>query len=119
MSAILTREVGGVLVLDISGRLTLLDHTLRETVLHWINAGNRQFVLKMSDVSYIDSCGLGELVSVCVSARNSGGDVRLLAPSERVRKLLKITKLDSVFDILEDATPFSDSASPVASRIRA
>src|SRR4030095_11870055 len=112
MSAIVTREVGAVPVVHISGRLTLLDQTLRETVLHCMNAGSRQFVLKMSDVSYIDSCGLGELVSVCVSVRNSGGDVRLLAPSERVRQLLKITKLDSVFDILEDAIPFSASRAP-------
>jgi anti-sigma B factor antagonist len=117
MIDILTREVGSVLVLDISGRLTLLDKTLRETVLRCINDGSRHFVLRMSDVSYIDSCGLGELVSTYVSVRNSGGDLRLLAPSERVRNLLKITKLDTVFKTLEDATPFSDSASPMASRI--
>ena len=75
-------------------------------------AGHRQFIVKMSDVSYIDSCGLGELVSLYTSIRNSGGNVRLLAPSQRVRKLLNTTKLDTVFEILEDATPFEDPAAP-------
>jgi len=107
MSVFLTaREIQGVLVLDISGRLTVSDHNLRNTVLRFLKAGNRQFVLRMNEVSYIDSCGLGELVTVYTSVRNLGGTVRLLTPSEKVRNLLSLTKLDTVFDILEDAAPF-------------
>jgi anti-sigma B factor antagonist len=87
-----------------------MDRDLRETVLRSLAAGYRQFVLKMDAVSYIDSCGLGELISIYTSVRTSGGNVRLLAPSHRVRELLSITKLDTVFEILEDATPFADAA---------
>ena len=109
------REVKDVLVLNISGRLTVSDHNLRDTVLQFLKAGKRQFVLKMSDVSYVDSCGLGELVTVYTSIRNAGGTVRLLTPSERVRVLLNITKLDTVFDILEDVAPFVTKAPSAAS----
>ena len=107
MSVVLTtREVRNVLVLNISGRLTVSDDNLRDTVAQFLKAGKREFVLKMSDVSYMDSCGLGELVTVYISVTNSGGRVRLLAPSARVRALLRLTRLDSVFDILEDAALF-------------
>jgi len=110
-----TREVGEVVVLDISGRLTVSDHTLRNTVSQLVKAGKRQFVLKMKDVSYVDSCGLGELVTVYTSVTNSAGTVKLLKPSEKVRALLKLTKLDSVFDILEDERPLATKATPAGS----
>jgi anti-anti-sigma factor len=102
-------EVRDVLVVEIYGRLTVLDQTLRETVHHYLSAGKRQFILKMSELSYIDSCGLGELLSVYASVRNLGGELRILTPSARVRELLHITKLDTVFDILEDAAPFANT----------
>jgi anti-sigma B factor antagonist len=89
-----------------------MDRDLREAVVRSLAAGHRQFVLKMDAVSYIDSCGLGELVSIYTSVRNSGGNVQLLAPSHRVRELLSITKLDTIFEILEDVTPFADTAAP-------
>jgi anti-sigma B factor antagonist len=110
MSVIRTHEIRGFMVVDISGRLSILDRQIREAVRHFLTAGHRQFILKMSDVSFIDSCGLGELVCIYTSVRNSGGNVRLLAPSERVRKLLNTTKLDTIFEILEDAAPFAESA---------
>jgi anti-sigma B factor antagonist len=112
MSVIRTHEAGGTLVVNVSGRLTVLDTVLRETVRHCLQAGYRQFILKMSDVSYIDSCGLGELVCIYTSVKNSGGNVRFLAPSERVRELFSTTKLDTVFEILEDAKAFEDPATP-------
>jgi anti-sigma B factor antagonist len=108
MSVIRTQEGRGFLVIEISGRLSVLDYKLKETVRQLLTAGHRQFILKMSDVSYLDSCGLGELVCIYTSVRNSGGSLRLLSPSERARKLLNTTKLDTVFDILDDATPFLD-----------
>ena len=116
MSIIRTHEIGGVMVVDISGRLSILDRQIREAVQHLLKAGHRQFILKMSDVSFIDSCGLGELVSIYSSVRNSGGNVRLLAPSQRVRQLLNTTKLDTIFEILEDAAPFAVSAVGVNTR---
>ena len=66
MCVIRAQEENGVLMLDISGRLTILDHHLRNTVSRFLRAGRREFVLRMKDVSYIDSCGLGELVSVYI-----------------------------------------------------
>jgi anti-anti-sigma factor len=81
---------------------------LRETIQCSLSAGDRQFILKMNAVSYLDSCGLGELVRIYTSVRTSGGNVQLLAPSQRVRELLRITKLDTIFEILEDALPFAD-----------
>ena len=108
MSIIRTHEIRGDMVVDISGRLSILDREIRETVRDLLTAGHRQFILKMSDVSFIDSCGLGELICIYTSVRNSGGNVRLLAPSQRVRQLLNTTKLDTIFEILEDATPFTE-----------
>jgi anti-sigma B factor antagonist len=89
-----------------------MERELRGIVQRSLLAGRRQFVLKMNAVSYIDSCGLGELVCIYTSVRTSGGNVRLLAPSQRVRELLNITKLDTIFEILEDATPFADPTAP-------
>ena len=116
MSIIRTHEIRGVMVVDISGRLTILDRQIRETVRDLLAAGHRQLILKMSDVSFIDSCGLGELVSIYTSVRNSGGNVRLLTPSQRVRQLLNTTKLDTIFEILENAAPFAESAVGVNTR---
>ena len=109
-----TREVRGVLVMDMSGRLSVLDQNFRQAVLLFLKAGHRHFVLKMTDLSYIDSSGLGQLVSVYTSLSNVGGSVQLLAPSSRVRELLDITKLDTVFDIIEDETRIAKSGSNVA-----
>jgi len=103
-------EMQEVMVVEIFGRLTVLDQTLRESMRQFLRAGHRQFILKMESVSYIDSCGLGELLCVYASIRHLGGDLRLLTPSARVRELLHITKLDTVFDILEDAAPFENCA---------
>jgi anti-sigma B factor antagonist len=116
MSIIRTHEIRGVMVVDISGRLSILDRQIRDTVRDLLAAGHRQFILKMSDVSFIDSCGLGELVSIYTSVRNSGGNVRLLTPSQRVRQLLNTTKLDTIFEILENAAPFAESAVGVNTR---
>jgi anti-sigma B factor antagonist len=110
-----SHEVRGELMLDLSGRLTILDQTLRDAMRQFLAAGYRQFIFKMNEVSYIDSCGLGELISVYTSVRRSGGNLRLLTPSEKVRELLHISRLDTVFEILDDATPFADSANSTTS----
>jgi anti-sigma B factor antagonist len=102
MCGIWTKERDGVLILGMSGRLTILDQKLRNAVSHFLKTGQRDFILEMKDVSYIDSCGLGELVTVYTSIRNCGGRVRFLNPSGRVRQLLSTTKLDTVFEIITE-----------------
>src|SRR5262245_37502302 len=107
MSIIRTYLVRGVVVIEVSGRLSILDRQVRNAVHDLLTIGYRQFILKMSDVSYIDSCGLSELVCIYTSVMNSDGNVRLLTPSHRVRELLSTTKLDTVFEILDDAAPLN------------
>jgi anti-sigma B factor antagonist len=96
---ITTRAVSATVVLDLSGRLCLLDRSLHERINSLLAEGLRDFSLDLADVSYVDSFGLGQLVAIWTSIQNQGGRVRLLRPNERVRKLLHITKLDTVFEI--------------------
>src|SRR2546427_1249053 len=87
-----TRKVDGIVVVDMSGRLTIGEPVLllRETLRVQVNDGARQFVLNLGDVSYIDSSGLGELVSAYTTVRNKQGDVKLLNLTDR-----KSTRLNS------------------------
>ena len=96
---ITTRVVSPTVVLDLSGRLCFLDRSLHERVIALLAEGLRDFTLDMADVSYMDSSGLGQLVTIWTSIQKQNGRVRLLRPNERVRKLLHMTKLDSVFEI--------------------
>jgi anti-sigma B factor antagonist len=96
---ITTRVVSPNVVLDLSGRLCLLDRSLLERINSLLAEGLRDFTLDLADVSYIDSFGLGQLVTVWTSIQNRSGRVKLLRPNERVRKLLHITKLDTVFEV--------------------
>jgi anti-sigma B factor antagonist len=99
-----TRKVDGVIVVDLSGRLTIGEPVLllRETLRVQVNEGVRHFVLNLGDVSYIDSSGLGELVSAYTTIRNKQGDVKLLNLTAKAKDLLQMTKLLTVFDVYED-----------------
>ena len=99
-----TRKVGGVVVFDLSGKLTIGEPVLllRETLRSQTNDGSRKFVLNLGEVSYIDSSGLGELVSSYTTVRNKGGDVKLLKLTNKTKDLLQMTKLLTVFDVYED-----------------
>src|SRR3954464_1223273 len=99
-----TRKVDGVIVVDMSGRLTIGEPVLllRETLRFQVNDGVRQFVLNLGDVSYIDSSGLGELVSAYTTVRNKQGDVKILNLTTKAKDLLQMTKLLTVFDVYED-----------------
>ena len=99
-----TRKVDGVIIIDLSGRLTIGEPVLmlRETLRVQVNDGSRQFVLHLGDVSYIDSSGLGELVSAYTTVRNKQGDVKLLNLTAKAKDLLQMTKLLTVFDVYED-----------------
>jgi len=99
-----TRKVEGVVILDLSGKLTIGEPVmlLRETLRNNTNDGSRKFILNLGEVSYIDSSGLGELVSSYTTIRNKGGDVKLLKLTSKTRDLLQMTKLLTVFDVYDD-----------------
>jgi len=96
-----SRVVGNVVVLEIVGRLWILDLPLRDRVNELLREGHRRFVLSIDGVDYIDSSGLGQIVSIWSSIRNKDGHMVILNPAKRVQRLLEITKLDTVFEIFE------------------
>ena len=106
--ALTTRRVEGILVIDMCGKLTIYEEKFREFVRSSLQAGERRLVLRLADLSYLDSAGLGQLVTAYMAFTKEGGDVRLLAPSARARHLLRMTKLDTVFTILEDEAAIRD-----------
>ena len=99
-----SHRVEDVLVTDMRGKLTIYEDAFRDFVRHSVQAGERRIVLKLTDLSYLDSAGLGQLVSAYLKFKETGTELRLLSPSPRARYLLKMTKLDTVFTILEDET---------------
>jgi anti-sigma B factor antagonist len=101
-----TRQVNGVTVIDLSGRITLGEGSvvLRDTIRDTVAQGNKKILLNLGDVTYIDSSGIGELVSGFTSVRNQGGELKLLNLTKKVHDLLQITKLYTVFDVKDDET---------------
>jgi anti-sigma B factor antagonist len=99
-----SRKVDGVTIVDLSGRITLGEGSvvLRDTVKDLSSKGDKKILLNLGDVTYIDSSGIGELVSAFTSVRNAGGDLKLLNLTKKVHDLLQITKLYTVFDISDD-----------------
>jgi len=98
------RQVGDVNVIDVAGRITLGEgaSTLRESLRDLLTKGNKRILLNLGDVSYIDSSGIGELVSGFTSVANQGGTLKLLGLTKRVKDLLQITKLYTVFEVFDD-----------------
>jgi anti-sigma B factor antagonist len=105
------RQTSDVAILDLSGRLSLGEAVafgpgsgvvLSETIRELTKKGHKKILLNLAEVNYVDSSGVGQIVGALTTARNQGGDVKLLKPSVQVLDLLKTTKLDSVFDIQED-----------------
>ena len=96
-----TRQVGCVTVVDISGRIELGGESaaLRDMVCDLLSKGHIQILLNLGDVHYIDSSGLGALVSAFTTVRKQGGELKLLNLTNKVRDLMQITKLYTVFDI--------------------
>ncbi|HET7205881.1 MAG TPA: STAS domain-containing protein [Terriglobales bacterium] len=101
-----TRQIDGVTIVDLSGRITLGEGSviLRDTVRDLIGKGNKKILLNLGDVNYIDSSGIGELVSAFTTVRNQGGELKLLNLTKKVHDLLQITKLYTVFDVKDDET---------------
>jgi len=99
-----TRQVGDVTVVDVAGRITLGEGSsaLRDSLRDMINKNQKKILLNLGEVNYIDSSGIGELVSGFTTVTNSGGQLKLLNLNKRVKDLLQITKLYTVFDVHED-----------------
>src|SRR5437660_8303293 len=99
-----TRQVDGVTIVDLSGRITLGEGSviLRDTVRELIGKSEKKILLNLGDVTYIDSSGIGELVSAFTTVRNQGGELKLLNLTKKVHDLLQITKLYTVFDVKDD-----------------
>jgi anti-sigma B factor antagonist len=98
------RQVDGVTIVDMSGRITLGEGSvvLRDTIRDLIGKGQKKILLNLGDVTYIDSSGIGELVSAFTAVRREGGELKLLKLTKKVHDLLQITKLYTVFDIKDD-----------------
>jgi len=99
-----TRQVDGITILDLSGRITLGEGSvqLRDATRDLLSKGSKNILLNLGDVNYIDSSGIGELVSAYTTVRNQGGELKLLNLTKKVHDLLQITKLYTVFDVKDD-----------------
>src|SRR3954462_10472203 len=100
------RRLDDVVILDLSGRITIGEGTLvlRDRIQKLLAAGDRKFLLNLADVDYIDSSGLGELVTSFTTVRNQHGELKLLNLTRRVQDLLQITKLLTVFEVFNNET---------------
>jgi anti-sigma B factor antagonist len=99
-----SRQVGDVTVVDATGRITLGEgaSVFRDTIRDLAAKGDKKILVNLADVSYIDSSGIGEMVSSFTTVTNHGGQLKLLSLTKRVKDLLQITKLYTVFEVFED-----------------
>ena len=100
----IVRQIDSVTIVDVSGRITLGEGCtqLRELIREQLAKGNKNVLLNLGDVSYIDSSGIGELVSSYTAVSNQGGSLKLLNLTKKVQDLLQITKLYTIFDVHDD-----------------
>lgn len=98
-----TRQVGGVTIVDISGRIVLGEESasLRDLIRDLLSKGRKQILLNLSAVDHIDSAGLGSLVGASASVRKQGGELKLLDLPDKIVDIMQITKLYTVFEILK------------------
>jgi anti-sigma B factor antagonist len=101
---VVEKIINDLMVLDVRGQITLGEETsvLREKTKSLMADGHTRIIVDLAEVNYIDSAGLATLVSLYTSARRQGGDVKLLRLTNRVRGLLQITRLSTVFEIYDD-----------------
>ncbi len=99
-----TRKVGDVTVMDAVGRITLGEgaSSFRDTIRDLVAKGDKKLLLNLAEVTYIDSSGIGELVSGFTTVTNQGGQLKLLKLTKRIQDLLQITKLYTVFEVYDD-----------------
>ena len=98
------RKSGDVAIVDLAGRITLGEGSglLRATIKDLVNAGQKNILVNLKEVSYLDSAGLGELVGSYASVTHAGGSIKLLHPQAKVHNLLQVTKLFTVFVTFDD-----------------
>jgi anti-sigma B factor antagonist len=98
------RQAGDVTILDLSGKITIGEGSvqLRESVRRLLDDGKKKILLNLGDVSYVDSSGIGELVSSYTTTNNNGGQLKLLNQTKKIHDLLTITKLVTVFETFND-----------------
>jgi anti-sigma B factor antagonist len=112
-----TRQVGRVTVVDISGRIEHGQESaaVRALVCDLLREGHTQILLNLGDVNYIDSSGLGALVSSFTNLRKQGGELKLFNLTNKVRDVMQLTKLYTIFDIANDeAAGVKSFGQPVA-----
>ena len=99
-----TTLAGEVVILDLAGKITIGEGSvqLRDAVEKLLEAGRNRIILHLAGVSYVDSSGIGELVSRYTTTKNTGGRLKLLNLPKKIKDLLMITKLLTVFEIYED-----------------
>ena len=98
------RTIGDAKILDCSGKITLGEGTIsiRNTVRDLLESGSKKIILNLAEITYIDSAGIGELVSTYTTVLNNGGRLKLLNLTNKIQQLLTITKLLTVFDTFEN-----------------
>jgi anti-sigma B factor antagonist len=99
-----TRQVGDIAIVDITGRIVLGEASanLRPLVADLLKNGHKKILFNLANVSYIDSSGLGQLVSAFITVRKQEGELKLLHLNNKVHDILQMTKLYTVFDISDD-----------------
>ena len=102
MLGISSRIVSDVVVFDLSGRFSFMEFGLHEQTKELLNAGRRDFVLNLADVSYIDSFAIGQMFTIWTSIRAKEGHVVLLQPVQKVQEVLRVSKLDAIFPVFTD-----------------
>ena len=95
------RKMDRIVILELAGRLSVLESGLKQTAAELIDRGERNFIVNLANVAYLDNFGLGQLCWLYTVARNRGGDMKLLKPTSRIKELLRITKLETVFETFE------------------
>lgn len=106
-----TRQVGNIAILDLGGKITLGESTgiLRDELRSLLAQGHKNILLNLADVSYVDSAGLGELVGAYTTAANQGGSIKLLNMQGKLRDLMQITKLHTIFASFDNEKAAIDS----------
>jgi anti-anti-sigma factor len=100
--AINVRIISDIVIFDMAGRFSFMEYQLHEKAKELLNAGSRAFILNLTEVSYVDSFGIGQIFSIWTSMRAKEGHVVLLRPNDAVKKVLQATKLDTIFQVFAD-----------------
>jgi anti-sigma B factor antagonist len=114
---VVEKLMGDVLVLDARGRITLGRETeaLRKQFQDVVDAGHKRIILNLAGVDYIDSAGLGALVAGSSSIRRAGGELKLVNLTDRIRGLMQITRLSTIFEVHDSLEKARSSFGPTSS----